>query len=208
MPDLVPNPEFSQPASRERLERARDALRANNIATEIVADRAAAREAVMALVPEGAEVHVALSETMRLLGVTEALETGDRYRAIRPQLMKLDRTTQRREMAKLASTPEYMLGSVHAVTEAGQLLVGSGSGSQIGPYANGAGKLILVAGSHKVVKDLDEGLRRLREYSYPLEDARMKSLGRPGSLLAEALIMYWAPPGRVRMFILEEPIGF
>lgn len=206
-PGLVPNPAFAAAATRERLERAAAALNARNIHTEIVPDGAAAREAVMALLPEGSEVHVALSETMRELGITAAVEDGN-YRAIRPQLKKMDRQTQRREMAKLATAPDYMLGSVHAVTEDGHLVVGSGSGSQIAPYANGAGTLILVAGAQKIVGDIDEGLRRLREYSYPLEDERMKSVGARGTILAKTLIISWDPPGRTHLFLTEEPIGF
>jgi hypothetical protein len=208
LPDLTPNPLFAVPASRDRLERARDALNQNHIATEIMSDRAAAKAAVLALVPEGAEVHIALSETMRELGVTDELEGSGRYRAIRPQLNQLDRATQRREMAKLATAPDFMLGSVHGVTEDGYLVIASGSGSQLAPYSSGAGTLILVAGAQKVVRDVEEGLRRVREYSYPLEDARMKSLGHPGTILAQTLVMYWAPPGRVHLFLLEEPIGF
>ena len=207
-PDLTPNPEFSAAASRERLERAQKALRAVNIETEIVATRKAARDRVLELLPEGSEVHIGLSETMRELGVSPLVEESGRYNAIRPLLMKLDRDTQRREMAKLATAPDYMLGSVHAVTEEGDLVIGSGTGSQLAPYANGAGHVILVAGAQKVVANLDLGLRRLREYSFPLEDARMKGLGRPGSLLAKTLIISFDSPGRTRLILVEEPIGF
>jgi hypothetical protein len=207
LPNLSPNPEFAAPASRERLDRAAAALNAKNIQTEILPDGAAAHDAVMALLPEGSEVHVALSETMREIGLTQSVEEGN-YHAIRPQLMKMDRQTQRREMAKLASAPDYMLGSVHAVTEEGDLVIGSGTGSQLGPYANAAGTLILVAGAQKVVRDVEEGLRRLREYSYPMEDARMKASGAPGTILAKTLIMQWDVPGRTHLFLVGEPIGF
>ena len=158
IPQLTPNSEFSVPASRERLERAQEALRRVNIETEIVSDSDAARDRVLELVPEGSEVHIGLSETMRELGVTRFIEESGKYGAIRPQLLKLDRTTQRREMAKLATAPDYMLGSVHAVTEEGELVVGSGTGSQLAPYANGAGQVILVAGAQKVVTNLEHGL--------------------------------------------------
>ena len=40
-----------------------------------------------------------------------------------------------------------MLGSVNAITEDGQLVASSATGSQLGPYASGAGQLILVVGS-------------------------------------------------------------
>ena len=163
---------------------------------------------VLDLVPEGVEVHIGLSETMRELGVTSEIENSGRYDAIRPKLTRLDRETQQREIRKLGTAPDYMLGSVHAITEDGLLVAASGSGSQLAPYAYGAGKLILVVGSQKIVRDLDEALRRVREYSLPLEDARMKSLRRPGSLISKILILEWERPGRVTVILLEDPIGF
>jgi hypothetical protein len=207
MPELTPNMQFASPASRERLERAAEALNARNIVTDIVPDFAAARAGVMALLPEGAEVHVGLSETMKEIGVTQAVEDGN-FRYLRAQLKQMDRNTQRREMAKLASAPDFMLGSVHAVTEYGQLIIGSGTGSQLGPIANAAGTVILVAGAQKVVRDLEEGLRRLREYSYPMEDRRMKAAGMAGTILAKTLVMEWDSPGRTHLFLVEEAIGF
>jgi acyl-CoA hydrolase len=122
--------------------------------------------------------------------------------------MKLDRVTQRREMSKLASAPDYILGSVHAVTEDGHLVIGSGTGSQLAAYASGAGKVILVAGAQKVVPDLETGLRRLREYSYPMEDARMKAAGYPGTILAKTLIVSRDSPERTHVILVEESIGF
>jgi acyl-CoA hydrolase len=145
---------------------------------------------------------------MEELGVTPEIQDSGRYEAIRPKLNRMDRETQARAMAKLASAPDYMLGSVHAVTEDGYLVAASGTGSQLAPYASGAGNLVLVVGSQKVVRDLEEALRRIREYSLPLEDSRMKSLGYPGSLVSKILIMQWERPGRVTVILLEEPIGF
>lgn len=207
-PDLTPNVEFAAPASRAQMEGAQKALAKVNIETEIVSDRGRACNRVLELVPEGSEVHIGLSETMRELGVTEVIEQSGKYSAIRSQLLKLDRTTQRREMAKLATAPDYMLGSVHAVTEDGHLVIGSGTGSQLAPYVNGAGRVILVAGAQKVVPNLEFGLRRLREYSYPLEDARMKAAGRSGTILAKTLIMSYDFPGRTHLILVEEAIGF
>jgi hypothetical protein len=208
LPDLTPNMEFAAPASRAQLERAQEALAKVRIETEIVPDRETARSRVLELVPEGAEVHIGLSETMRELGLTKVFEESGKYNAIRPQLRKLDRNTQRREMARLATAPDYILGSVHAVTEDGHLVIGSGTGSQLAPYVNGAGHVILVAGAQKVVPNLELGLRRLREYSYPLEDARMKAEGYPGTILAKTLIMSWDSAGRTHLILVEEPIGF
>jgi L-lactate utilization protein LutC len=208
LPRLEPNLEFARPSSPEQLQLVSRALENNGFHALIAQSRDEARQMVLDLVPEGVEVHIGLSETMRELGVTSEIENSGRYDAIRPKLTQLDRETQQRETRKLATAPDYMLGSVHAITEDGVLVAASGSGSQLAPYANGAGKLILVVGSQKIVRDLDEALRRVREYSLPLEDARMKSLGRPGSLISKILILQWERPGRVTVILLEDPIGF
>jgi L-lactate utilization protein LutC len=208
LPRLDPNPEFSHPSSVERLQVVARALESNGFQALIASSREEAKQLVLGLVPEGAEVHIGLSETMRELGVTAEIEESKRFEAIRPRLMQLDRETQMREIRKLATAPDYMLGSVHAVTEDGTLIAASGTGSQLAPYASGAGQLILVVGSQKIVKDVEEGLRRVREYSLPLEDARMKSIGRPGSLISKILLMQWERPGRITVILLDGTIGF
>lgn len=86
----------------------------------------------------------------------------------------MDRQTQAREMRKLAAAPDYMIGSVQAVTEHGQLVVPSASGSQIGPYAAGAGQLILIIGGQKLVPDMQTALQRVTEHVQPYEDQRLR----------------------------------
>src|SRR5262249_46028816 len=128
--------------------------------------------------------------------------------AVRPKLLEMDRATQGREMRKLASAPDYILGSVHAVTDDGLLLIGSGSGSQLGPYAHSAWQAILVVGHQKVVRDLEEGVLRIQEYSLPLEDDRMKRHGRAGSALMKTLIIQGEPQGRITVVLVPETVGF
>jgi hypothetical protein len=174
-----------------------------------VADSVAdARALVLAAIPEGAEVHIALSETMRELGITAEVDESGRYQSIRAQLRSLDRQTQGREMRKLGAAPDYILGSAHAVTDTGEIIVGSGGGSQLGAYAYAAGKVILVVGHQKLVRDVDEGLRRLREYSLPREYARMQSLGHMGSALGKTLIFHQEFSGRTRVILVPETLGF
>ena len=208
LPRLQPNPEFAQPSSLERLQLVSLALEKNGFHAVIARSREEARRMVLDLLPEGAEVHIGLSETMRELGVTAEIEESGRYDAIRPKVTRLDRETQGREIRKLATAPDYMLGSVHAITEDGVLVAASGTGSQLAPYANGAGKVILAVGSQKIVRDVEDALRRVREYSLPMEDARMKSIGRPGSLIAKILLLQWERPGRITVILIDEAVGF
>jgi L-lactate utilization protein LutC len=94
---------------------------------------------------------------------------------MRPRIWSMDRKTQAADIHRLTASPELMLGSVHAVTEAGSLVAASSSGSQLGPYAAGAQRVILVVGTQKIVANLDEALRRIKEYAFPLEDARAQA---------------------------------
>jgi hypothetical protein len=203
-----PNAEFERPAQRGRLERAATALARGGFNVVIADSREHARELVLAALPEGAEVHSALSETMRELGLAEEIDGSRRYDSVRSKLMTLDRATQGREMARIGAAPDYIVGSAHAVTDAGEIIVGSGSGSQLGAYAYAAGKVILVIGHQKLVRDIDEGLRRVREYALPREFIRMQQAGRSGSLLAKTLIIHQEPSARIDVILFPETLGF
>jgi hypothetical protein len=202
-----PNLEFERPADRARLERTAEALTGRGFPAQVADSVAEARALALAGIPEGAEVHIALSETMRELGITDEVDESGRYESVRTRLRGLDRQTQGREMRKLGAAPDYMLGSAHAVTDTGEIIVGSGSGSQLGAYAYAAGKVILVVGHQKLVRDVDEGLRRLREYSLPREYLRMQDAGYPGSLLAKTLIIHH-DFGRITVILVPETLGF
>jgi L-lactate utilization protein LutC len=204
----TPKQEYVELASDEQIERTVRALAANGIQALVVEDAAAARQAVLDLLPEGAEVFSATSQTLEAIGVLPDIAESGRYDAIRPKLMKLDRNTQAREMRKLASSPDVVVGSVHAVTEQGQLLIASGSGSQLAPYTYGAGQVIWVVGTQKIVPDLAAGLQRIEEHSLPLEDARMRKLRGVGSRVGKILIVNGERPGRATVILVKEALGF
>ena len=209
IPDPGPaNAEFEQPADRDRLAAVAEALAARGFLVQIADDGDDARRRVFELIPDGAEVHTALSETLRELGITQEIEESGRYDSVRARLNQLDRETQGREMRKLGAAPDHVVGSAHAITEDGIILVGSGSGSQLGAYAYAAGNVVLVVGHQKVVRDLDEGRRRLFEYALPREHVRMQGLGYPGSLIGKTATLEADPTGRVHVILVPETLGF
>jgi L-lactate utilization protein LutC len=203
-----PNLDFERPADHGQLEQTAAALAGRGFKAHVADSAAQARELVLGAIPEGSEVHIALSETMRELGITKEIEESGRYDSVRSRLNALDRETQDRERRKLGAAPDYILGSAHAVTDAGEIMVGSGSGSQLGAYAYAGGNVILVIGHQKLVRDIDEGLKRLREYSLPREYARMQDAGFAGSLLAKTLIIHSEPSGRIDVILAPETLGF
>ena len=206
---MAPNAvDFAAPATATELDELAANLRERNFEVLIVDSAAEAKAAVMARLPEGAEVHAGKSKTLEDAGIFKELMESDRYDFIRRRTMKMDRQTQGREIRKLSSAPDFMLGSVQAVTRAGQLVVASASGSQIGPYSAGAGTLILVVGSQKIVPDLETALRRLREYVMPYEDMRLREQMGVGTKLARVLIIERDyNPGRTTIVLVRDPIG-
>jgi L-lactate utilization protein LutC len=203
-----PNLEFERPADRARLERTAAALAANGFEAHVVETGEDARRLVLAALPEGAEVRTALSETLRELGIAAEIDESGRYDSVRARLQQLDYATQRREIRKLGAAPDYIVGSAHAITDDGQIVVASGSGNQLGAHAYAAGNVILVVGHQKLVRDVEEGLRRVREYSFPREWARMQSVGYPGAFLAKTLIIHQEPEDRITVILVAQTIGF
>jgi hypothetical protein len=133
--------------------------------------------------------------------------------AANPQVKRMiavsDPYTQADEIRRLSAAPDVMLGSVHAVTETGSLLAASMGGSQLGPYVSGAGRVILVVGTQKIVSDLEEGLRRINEYAFPLEDARAQAAYGIHSAVNKVLIInHEIVPGRITVVLVDEVLGF
>jgi hypothetical protein len=144
--------EFARLATDEKIERTSKALEANGIHTLIAENGADAKRLFFELVPEGAEVFLGASVTLEKLGIQEEIDQSGRFDALRPKMFAMNRETQGREIRKLVGAPDYAAGSVHAVTEDGHVLIASNTGSQLGPYASGAGKIIWVVGAQKIVK--------------------------------------------------------
>ena len=128
---------------------------------------------------------------------------------------KLDPSLRRRfetvagEIRRLGAAPDVMRESVHAVTETGSLLAASAHGSQLGPYVSGAGHVILVVGTHKIVRDLEEGVLRINEYAWRLEDARAQAAyGIRSAVKKVVVINREITPGRITVVLVDEVLSF
>ena len=199
---------WSRIPTEDTVQRTVAALRANNFDARVVDDAAAAKELVLELIPEGSEVHAASSTTLDEIGVTEAIATSGRYDAIRPRIWSMDRKTQMRDILKLSSAPDFMLGSVQALTETGAAVTASFSGSQIGPYSSGAGRVIWVVGAQKIVPDVEAALERVDAFALPMESARAKIAYGINSAVNQVLIMKGQlNPNRVTVIIVREALG-
>ena len=192
-----------------RVKRTMAALEANGMTVLRASDAAAAKRIVLDLIPDASQVHQGASQTLDGVGITEEIEKSGRYQPLRPRIWSMDRETEGDEIRRLGAAPDVMLGSVHAVTETGSLLAASMSGSQLGPYVSGAGRVILVVGTQKIVPDLEQGLRRINEYALRLEDARAQAAyGIHSAVNKVVIINREITPGRITVVLVDEVLGF
>ena len=206
---ITPIEEYAKQATDEKIERTSKALETNGIQTLIAETGAEAKRLFLELIPEGSEVFLSSSVTLEQLGIVADVDQSGRFDAVRPRMYAMNRETQGREIRKLIAAPDFAAGSVHAVTEDGHVLIASATGSQLGPYASGAGRVIWVVGAQKIVKDLNDGFRRIQEHVVPLEEEHMQKLYKVSTAVNEMLIVNRATrPGRITMILVKEELGF
>jgi LUD domain len=201
--------EFSRMVSKGQIHAVADALERNGITCTVVDSAEEARRVVSSMLPVGAEVYNNTSRTLEVSGIAEDIERSRKYQPLRPRLYQMDREMQVREMRQLSASPDWVVGSVHALTEEGSSLIASASGSQLGPIVSGAGHVVFVVGGQKIVPDFDTGLRRIYEYCFPLEDQRARrAYGVPSAVNNVLVINKAVVPGRINTILVNEPLGF
>lgn len=201
---------WNNPASHKSIAKTIKALQSNGIETIVVDSLAEAKKTVLDLIPSKSEVMTNTSVTLDESGIASEINQSGKYDAVKPKLFTLDRATNNNLMQKLGAGPDYVLGSVHAITEDGKVIIASNSGSNIPNNAYGATNVIWVAGSQKIVKDLDTGMKRLYEYTLPLESERAKkAYGVLGSFVSKILIINKEPnPKRIKLVLVKSAVGY
>jgi len=199
---------FAQIAPEAEIAKTKAALEANGFKVKVVENLAAARAEVESIIPAKAEVFTATSVTLDKAGLTEALNS-DKYVSVRDKFMPLYGDASKAvEMRRIGSGADYAVGSVHAVTEDGQVVVASATGSQFSNYAYGASNVIWVVGAQKIVADLTEALDRIENYTFHLEDARALEVYGVHSSLNKILIYRKETTDRVTIILVKESVGF
>ena len=174
----------------ERIEKTMKSLNENGIKTYFVKSEGEANKKILEIIPENSEVMTMTSVTLDNIGILKEINESGRYDSVRNKLNTIDRQIHWREMQKLGAAPEWAIGSVHAVTEDGKILIASNSGSQLPAHSFGADKVLFVVGVQKIVKDIDDAMKRVYEYSLPLESERAKkAYGVDGSFVSKILLI-------------------
>ncbi len=201
--DAIPNDDIIQKTV--------SALIANGIDAEVFDSKEEARERALSLVPEQSEVMTMTSVTTKEIGLDAVVNVSGKYKAVRKIFETLDRNTQKQEMKKYGSAPAYAIGSVHAVTHDGKVLIASNTGSQTAAYVYGAGKVIWLVGVNKIVPTVEAGSERIYEHILPLESARLNKQYNitSGSYVSKFLIINREIEAhRIHLLFIKENLGF
>lgn len=197
-------------ASEESLQKTVEALKENGITAHIVENGERARKKALELIPEGAEVFAMTSVTSDTIGLSKELNESGHYNSVRETFNKLMQDGKRDEMRKLGAVPDFTVGSINAVSEDGKVVIASNTGSQLPAYAYGAGKVVWVVGTQKIVGNLDDAFKRVYEHVLPLESDRVhKAYGVAGSNVSKMLVISKEiNPNRINLIFVKEVLGF
>ncbi len=199
---------WDQLADEKTIKRTVEALRSNGFEVYVAENGEQAKRKVLEIIPAGAEVMNMTSMTLEAINLASEITDSNRFNSVRERLTAMSET-QAQEKRRLGAAPEWAIGSVHAVTEDGHLLIASRTGSQLPAYAYGAAHVIWVIGTQKIVRNTDEGIKRIFEHSFPLEDKRARKAYGVGSGVDKILIINKEiQQGRLTVILVKEKLGF
>jgi L-lactate utilization protein LutB len=188
------------------------ALGERNIEAHVVGTKAEALDLIKSFIPQGASVMNGSSRTLDEIGFLEYLKSGAHgWNNLKEAITAETDPAKQAVLRKQSVLSDYYLGSVHALAQTGESIIASASGSQLPHIAFTSPNIIFVVGTQKIVPTLADAMERVEKHVFPLEDARMKSTGAAGSVLAKELIYRREPAmmGRkVRMILVKESLGF
>lgn len=162
-------------------------------------------------IPAGASVHNGSSQTLQQIGLVDYLKSNEHpWKNLHALALQEADPVKKARLSKEAVLADWYLGSVHAVSQTGELVIASASGSQLPSIVFTSDNVILVVSTKKITPTIQEALVRLHEVVVPQEDARMKTTGAPGTVVSKTLI-YERHPGwgrTVHVVLVNEDLGF
>jgi L-lactate utilization protein LutC len=204
---------FDAIADAERIQRTTEALQSRGITAEVVQDGKEALGRLRELIPAGASVSTGASLTLKEIGFEELLVSGAHpWKNLKAEFLAEKDPARQQLLRRQSVLADCYLGSVHAVSETGEVVIASQTGSQLSPYAYAAKSVIWVVGAQKITPSLDEGIRRVREYVLPHEEKRMRDLtgGRIGSRIGKLMIFEYEAPflnRKVTLLLVKQKLG-
>lgn len=182
------------------------------------ADKAAALQKALELIPEGASVGWGGALSAAQIGLLDAVKAGP-YRAI-------DRDTAQSPQERVKLQKECLLSDVfitgaNALSLDGQMVNIDGMGNRVAAIVYGPESVLVIAGMNKVVDSLEDAVKRARTVAAPMNKQRFggstpcittgscADCRCEDSICNQILITRNCRPAwRIRFIIVGEELGF
>ncbi len=201
--------DWNKLADKNTIEKTIKNLKPRGINALFVESKEEAKEKALKLIPLNSRVLASSSKTLEKIGLAKEIDDSGKFISVRKEYMAFDYEKEADKIRIARSTPDVIVGSVHAVTRQGEVLIASNTGSQLAGYTSGAGKVIWVVGAQKIVENLDEAFKRIYDYVLPLESKRLKKIyGVPSNVSKLLIFNKEVSPGRATLIFVNESLGF
>lgn len=205
--------DFAALPTPEVIHRTVEAVNGRGIHAELVETKEEALARIQAIIPPEAVVMTGGSVTLQQIGFEAVLISGQHpWRNFKADLLAEKDPVKQSAMRRQGALAEFFLGGVNAIAESGELVFASGTGSQLPAFAYTSRNVIWIAGAQKITPTLEDALRRVREYTLPLEDERQKKFGnKTGSYIGRILIFEYEPAflrRNLTLILVNEVLGF
>ncbi|MEN6342753.1 MAG: lactate utilization protein [Methanospirillum sp.] len=187
-----------------------EAIERRNIRVIRAATADAARQSLLDLIPDGAEVMNGSSTTLNEMGYEQLLKENPKgWRDYHAVITAENDEQERNALRRKGVAADWFLSGVQAIAETGELVGCDKTGSRVGAWPYAAGHLVLVSGANKCVPTLDDALARCWEYALPIEQQRARRAYGTSSEIGNIVILEKAiADGRVTLILISESLGY
>lgn len=206
--------DFNTLPSNEQLQRTIRSVEDRGINVTLAETKGSALALIQTLIPAGASLMTGASVTLQQIGFEDVLKSGNHpWKNLKAEILAEKDPARQAAMRKQATLADYFLGSVQAIAETGEIVFASATGSQLPAYAYSSRNVIWVAGTQKITLTLGSALERLRSYTVPLEDQRLKKVygEKAQGIIGKILIFEHESPNlhrSVHLILVNEVLGF
>ena len=204
--------EYETLATTAQVEKTVASLKANGMEGVVVKNGTEALEKIKEIIPKGVSVMNGASTTLQQIGFIDYLKDGAHgWDNLHADIIAETDAEKQGELRKQAILSDYYLGSVHAISETGELVIASNTGSQLPHLVYTSPNLVLVVSTKKITSTTAEALKRLETHVILQEDARMHKVYGIGTTYAKTVILHKENPmmGRqIYVIIVNEKLGF
>ncbi len=203
---------YTELATKEAVERTALALGTRGVEAFTVENKEEALAKIKELIPPGASVMNGASVTLEQLGFVDYLKEGEHgWNNLKEEVAKEKDPTKQAVLRKRSILSDYYLGSVHALSETGEFVIASNTGSQLVHVVFSSPNLIFVVSTKKIVPTLTDAMDRLYKHVIPLEEVHMQEKYGVGTAPNKVLTWngeYAGLQRKVRMILVNEDLGF